>query len=143
MLNRTPLPGEPGGQSWGGYSGMSVRLAKETAGWRITDSEGRSGMECHGQPARWVGCEFVQTGANREAGIAILDHPKNLRHPAPSFIVLQEDIPFVFYSPALLFKESYTLLPGERLPLKYRILIYPGRAGKGHLDAEWKNYAAR
>jgi hypothetical protein len=143
LLNRTPPEGEPEGQSWGGYSGMSVRLARETTGWRIMDSEGRSGMACHRQPARWIGCEFLQTAAGREAGIAILDHPENLRHPPPSFVVLREDIPFVYYSPALLFEAPHTLPEGERLTLRYRILVYPGRAGKERLDQDWKAFADR
>lgn len=141
VLDRTPLPGEPGGKSYGGYAGLSIRLAKETRNWRISDSEGRSNMACHGQPARWIRCEFLHTASNREAGIAVLDHPQNLRHPAPSFVVLVEEIPFVFFSPALLFKESYTLVSGASLSLRYRILVYPGRAGRGGLESAWKAYA--
>jgi len=142
LLDRTPPPEEPGGQSWGGYSGMSVRLARQTADWRIMDSEGRTGMECHRQPARWIGCEFIQTSAGREAGICILDHPANARHPAPSFIVLRADIPFVYFSPAPLFNEPLALPAGESLTLGYRILVYPGRKSVEQLDAAWQEFAA-
>jgi hypothetical protein len=29
VLDRTPITGEPNGQSWGGYSGMSVRFNQD------------------------------------------------------------------------------------------------------------------
>ena len=66
VLDRTPPADEPDGQSWGGYAGMSVRLAKETCDWRIVDSEGRTGMECHRQPARWIRADFARTDTGRD-----------------------------------------------------------------------------
>ena len=142
VLDRTPPPGEPGGVGHGGYAGMSVRVAKETRDWRIMDSEGRAGMECHRQGARWIAGDFVHTGAEVEAGIAILDHPENPRHPAPSFIVLTEAMPFVYYSPALLFDAPLTLPAGESLTLRYRVLVQPGRFDREWLDGQWEAFAA-
>ncbi len=140
-LNRTPPPGERDGKSWGGYAGMSVRLARETGAWKIADSEGRTGMECHRQPARWIACGFTQKSTKRKALIAILDFPLNRRHPPPSFIVLQEEMPFVYYSPALLFNEPLKLSAGENLQLRYQLVLSPGHVDRDHLDREWKNFA--
>jgi len=141
VLDRTPPPGDPNGVGHGGYAGMSVRIAKETRDWRITDSEGRSGMECHRAPARWIHGDFARTDTGREGGIAILDHPENPRHPAPSFIVLDPSRPFVYYSPALLFNEPYRLKAGESVSLAYRIVVHPGRAEREWLDREWSAFS--
>ncbi len=141
VLDRTPPADEPDGKGWGGYAGMSVRLAKETRDWRILDSEGREGLDCHRQPARWIRADFARTDTGREAGIAILDHPKNRRHPTPSFIVLTPEIPFVYYSPAILFDGPLTLKAGESLSLAYRILVHPGRAPDDWIDEEWERFA--
>lgn len=140
-LNRTPPPDEPGGVDWGGYAGMSVRLAKETKDWLITDSEGRTGMECHRQPARWIACGFEQKSSDRKAVLAILDHPLNPRHPPPSFIVLREDLPFIYYSPALLFNEAMMLEAGKSMTLRYRIWVGPSALDPEKLDREWKSFA--
>ena len=40
LLDRTPLPGEPGGQAWGGYAGLSARFAKEIQEPRTLTPEG-------------------------------------------------------------------------------------------------------
>jgi len=140
LLDRTPPADEPDGKSWGGYAGMSVRLAQHTSEWRLTDSEGRSGMQCHRQPARWVHADFRYRSTGREAGVAILDSPRNPRHPTPSFIVLTEAQPFVYYSPAILFDGPYTLRQGEPLSLSYGILVHPGRAEREWLDEEWQAF---
>ncbi len=140
LLDRTPIPGEKDGQSWGGYAGLSVRLAKNISGWQVADSEGRKGLEAHGQKACWM--DFSgQTAEGRAAGIAIFDHPDNLRHPSPGFVIMDPKVPFGYFSPALLFNEPYTLLAGKSLTLRYRVLIHPGRADKNLLEGEWKSFS--
>ena len=140
LLDRTPIPGEKDGQSWGGYAGLSVRLAKSISGWQLADSEGRKGLEAHGQKARWM--DFSgQTAEGRAAGIAIFDHPDNLRHPSPGFVIVDPKVPFGYFSPALLFNGPYTLPAGKSFTLRYRVLIHPGRADKNLLDGEWKSFS--
>jgi len=141
VFDRTPPPGKPGGKSWGGYAGMSVRVAAETSGWSILDSEGRKNLECHGKPSRWISCSFVLRATGKEAGIVIFDHPENLNHPSPSFVILTEEIPFVYFSPAHLFHKPYTVNAGEKLTLRYGILVHSQRMeDREDLDKLWKNY---
>ena len=142
VLDRTPPEGEPDGVSWGGYAGMSARIAQQTTGWHITDSEGREGMDCHRQPARWIHADFARTDTGREGGIGIFDAPENVRHPAPSFIVLTEAQPFVYYSPAVLFDGALTLPHGTPLTLRYRILVHPDRATPEMLEQEWNRFSS-
>jgi len=144
ILDRTPITGEQGGQSWGGYAGLSVRLAKNVSDWQLTDSEGRKDLEAHGQKARWM--NFGGRAAeSKDFGIAIFDHPDNLRSRctsgSPSFVIMDPKVPFGYFSPALLFNKPYTLPGRQSFSLKYRILIQPGKAQKNLLEAEWKSFA--
>jgi hypothetical protein len=140
LLDRTPITGEKGGQSWGGYAGLSVRVAKNVTDWYLTDSEGRKDLQAHGQKARWMNFGGRAAGS-KDFSITIFDHPDNLRHPSPGFVIMDPKVPFGYFSPALLFNKPYTLPAGKSLSLKYRILIQPSRAEKNLLEAEWKSFA--
>ncbi|MDP6545417.1 MAG: PmoA family protein [Phycisphaerae bacterium] len=137
VLDRTPIKGEKGGKGWGGYAGLSIRMAKETRGWKILDSKGRQDMKIHGQPdAVWVDASGKTTGG-AEAGVTIFDHPSNMRHPSPWYIA--KGMPY--FSPALLYNKPHTLKKSKSLTLKYRVLVHPGLADKGMLDGEFKKFA--
>lgn len=140
LLDRTPIPGEQGGQSWGGYTGLSVRIAKNTSNWYLIDSEGRKDLEAHGQKARWMNFGGRAAGS-KDFSIAIFDHPDNLRHPSPFFVIMEPKVPFGYFSPALLFNKPYTLPAGKSFSLEYRVLIYPAQADKNTLEAEWKSFS--
>jgi len=135
LLDRTPIPGEENGKGFGGYAGLSVRMAKATRGWQFTDSEARKDKEAHGKKARWV--DFSgEIGEGKAAGITIFDHPENLRHPSPWYV--EKGMPY--FSPAVLFNKPYTLGAGKSLTLRYRVLIHPGRTDRDMLEGEWKTY---
>jgi hypothetical protein len=135
VLDRTPLPGEEGGKGYGGYAGLSVRMAKATRGWQFVDSEGRKDKEAHGKRAKWVNFSG-EIGGDKAAGITIFDHPDNLRHPSPWYV--EKGMPY--FSPAVLFDKAYTLAAGKSLTLRYRILIHPGLADKVLLEGELKAF---
>ncbi|MBN2562115.1 MAG: PmoA family protein [Phycisphaerae bacterium] len=142
VLNRTPPPDEKDGKSWGGYAGLSFRVAKDFRDWRVVDSEGRQGMDCHRKRARWLDWSGKVAGG-KSAGVAMLDHPGNLRHPSPWFLVMTPKAPFGYFSPALLFEEPYTLPAGKTLRLRYRTLIHPGQGEASQIEAEWKEWSGR
>jgi len=139
VLSRTPIKGEKGGKGWGGYAGLSIRMAKETRGWNIIDSKGRKDMKIHGQPeAVWVDASG-KTTSGKEAGVAILDHPRNSRHPSPWYIA--KGMPY--FSPALLYNKPLTLKKDQTLKLKYRIVVHPGLGDKKMLDDEFKTFSKK
>jgi hypothetical protein len=140
LLDRTPITGEKGGQSWGGYAGLSVRIAKDVTDWHLIDSEGRKDLQAHGQKSRWMNFGGRAAGG-KDFSIAIFDHPDNLRYPSPGFVIMDPKVPFGYFSPALLFNKPYNLHAGKSFSLKYRVLIYPGRADKNLLEAEWKSFS--
>jgi hypothetical protein len=131
LLDRTPIPGEQGGMGWGGYAGLSIRMAKAARGFQFVDSRGRKDKQIHGKKARWV--DFSGELPNgKEAGITIFDHPENLRHPSPWYV----DKGMPYFSPAVLFNKPYKIEAKESLTLWYRILIHPGRLDTKTLERE-------
>ena len=135
LLGRTPIPGEQGGKGWGGYAGLSVRMARATRGFQFVDSEGRKDKQAHGKKARWV--DFSgELPDGKEAGITIFDHPDNLRHPSPWYV--EKGMPY--FSPAVLFDKPYKIKAKKSLTLWYRILIHPGRIDKEAMERECKAF---
>ncbi len=140
LLDRTPIQGEEGGQSWGGYAGLSVRVAKNVTEWHLADSEGRKNLQAHGKKARWMNFDG-RAAEGKDFSIALFDHPDNPRHPSPGFVIMDPKVPFGYFSPALLFNKPFTLPAGKSFSLKYRVMIHPGRTEKSLLEAEWKSFS--
>ena len=138
VLGRTPIPGEPGGKSWGGYAGLSFRATRAMKKYHLVNSEGQRDMAAHGKPARWL--DFTGVVDGKDAGIAFFDHPGNQRYPTPMFIVMRGT--FGYCSPAFLFKAPYRLAPGKSLTLFYRVLVHPGTLAKDQLEAEFRTFSA-
>lgn len=135
-LDRTPLQGEPRGKSWGGYAGLSIRMAKNTQRWNFVNSEDEANMTLHGKPAKWVNTTG-KTSSGKEAALTILDHPSNMRHPSPWYIA--KDMPY--FSPAIIFNEPFTLKKGESFKLKYRVLVHSNPLNKEQIEKEWKKFS--
>ena len=127
-LDRTPIPGEPNGQSWGGYAGLSMRFADgmkdvET----VATTVGRVKRNEHNRldtTAAAVGQSGIFADG-KPYGVAILAHPSNPRAPGDWYAL--EGGNFNFFNAAFLLKEPYTLAKGETLALRYRVHIHPGR----------------
>jgi len=143
VLDRTPLESEEGGKPWGGYAGLSIRLAEDSTDWLPFNSEGGTGLEgTKAKRADWC-CYTLTTGSGGNASIAFFDHPGNPRHPTPWYTIVQPEVPFGYFSPALLYEESMTLKPGENLELRYGILIAPEHIRSEDLETEYKDFIAR
>jgi len=142
VLDRTPIPGETGGQSWGGYAGLSLRLTGDMTGRQAGTIDGpvaESDMREERYRGRHMALEYSGLVNGAPAGIAIFDHPGNPRSPTPWYVILSSEMSF--FSPALLCFEPMTLRPGERLTLRYRVIVHPGRWDAGRLDAEYRVFA--
>ena len=128
-LDRTPPPAQ-GGPAWGGYAGLSLRFPPGFQGGAFLTSEGATTAAVSGRPARWA--DFHGPAA----GIAIFDHPANLRHPQPFY--LSGQLPFL--QPAPLFNEPLELAPRETLPVRYRVLVHPRPLSREALQAGWEEF---
>jgi hypothetical protein len=116
--------GVRGPRAWSGSSGMAVLT-----------SEGRTRRNASRSRARWVAMVGLVGGAN--AGLAILDHPDNVRHPQPLFVDASR--PFLSVAPMQL--GALTLAPGQELPLRHRIVTFDGFPDRGWLERLWQAYA--
>lgn len=72
------------------------------------------------------------------AGLAVFDHPENIRHPQP--IRIHPDMPYFCLTPVV--ESEYSIPPGQVLNYKYRIVTFNGAPDKTELDAIWKAYTA-
>jgi type 1 glutamine amidotransferase/HEAT repeat protein len=137
-----------GGTAGGGYAGMSARMSRDSRGWELLDSEQRRDGPCggvtrntHGRKARWADFSLVSTTTGSTGGLAILDHPGNLRYPSQWHDIIDDKMQFGYFSPAPLWSEPYTLPAGKQLTLRYRILVHPGRPDAGRLEEEFKAFS--
>ena len=143
-LDRTPLPGEPEGKGWGGYAGLSVRYSKSFTEMRTVAST--VGRVPRGEDGRLdvTAAAAEQNGVidGKPYGIALLSHPSNPRAPGDWYPIETPGLPFYYLNAAFLLKSAYTLKPGEKLTLRYRVHVHPGRWDSEKLRQEVERYAA-
>jgi len=128
-LDRTPPPGEPGGKSWGGYAGLSVRFASAFSNVEtVASTIGRVPRDAAGRlDVRAAAAEQNGLVAGRPYGVAILAHPANPRAPGDWYPIENPAAPFHYLNAAFLLKSACALKPHETLTLRYRVCVHPGR----------------
>lgn len=136
VLDRTPIePGTP----WGGYGGFSWRAARSLGNFHALNSEGQRDKEVEHQRARWATLWGQSDGGrNLLAGVAILDHPSNPRHPSYWRCIL--DPGFGYLNPCPIQWEPLTLNPGEETSFRYRMLIYTGEPAVEVIEKEFRDF---
>ncbi len=135
ILDRTPIVGEQGGQSWGGYAGLSVRFNQKFNTPEII-SDGDSTKFWKGN---WFFMGFNSLSGGR-AGLAMMQHPKFTTNSTSWYAIKDPKTPFFYYSPAALFDRKIILKKGETLRLKYRILVLTGTESKQQLLEKYEQY---
>ncbi len=127
-VDRTPIPPEPGAQAWGGYAGLSLRMQQLTKHSVITED----GPVTFGPANRFRGparaMDYSGELNGKMIGVAILDHPANLRHPSSWYAI--RDGTMNFFNPAILIPGPHTLKAGDSLTLRYRVLVHHGALDK-------------
>jgi hypothetical protein len=134
VLDRTPITGEPQGVAWGGYAGLSLRLVPALRPWQFMDSAGPAKERW--KQARWIAFSGPLPNG-QSATIAVFDHPQNLRHPTPWYLI--QEMPY--FSPAVLYLSPYTLPAKQSFTLRYRMVFQPGAADGDDLEQQWKEFA--
>jgi len=127
---------------------LLVRVADNMRGsvkGMIVNSEGgMTEKECWGRRARWVDYYGPVIPGGPVNGIAILDHPGNLRHP-PGWHVRDYGLfaPNIFYSkkPEWPDQGPIFLSKDDKLGLCYRIYIHHGNEEDGNVEQKWQDWA--
>jgi len=121
-------------------------------GWRTTEqwtkdnsevltSEGKTRKDADGTRARWC---IVQGAVDDDyAGAVMMSYPTNYNHPEPLRIWPENmndpgDM-FANFSPTK--NMDWSLEPGQRYVLKYRLIVFNGRFTKEKAESAWQYYA--
>jgi len=139
-IDRTPLVGEPGGKAWGGYAGLSVRLNGKGDNWAIETEKESIYIQKGTFRGKAKGMDFSGVFGGQAAGIAILDHPKNLNAPSPWYAVAGK--PMKYFSPAVICYKPHTLTAGKTFTLNYRVIVHPQKWDAENLKSQIKKYTA-
>ncbi len=114
------------------------------ASGRLVNSEGLVDFAAWGKRARWVDYSGVVDGAT--VGIALLDHPANLRHPtwwhAREYGLCGAN-PFGIhdFTGAPEGSGDHTIPAGDKLVLRYLLIFHEGDATAAGIDDRWKLWA--
>lgn len=127
---------------------LQVKAAKESgrpATGHILNSEGVRDADAWGKRAKWIDYFGVDRKGN-PVGMAMFDHPENLRHPtwwhARDYGLCAAN-PFGIHH----FEQKeehtgdYTVKKGESLRFRYRLLLHRGEGDAKHLEEAWKSWA--
>jgi hypothetical protein len=146
-LDRTPYT------TWGGYGGLTLRGAP---GWTDTvlTIPGADGSpepdtldQLRGERARWChlqGAVVLPDGSAGTAGVAILDHPDNPRHPSPWYASTRA-VTYGggwanFVNAAFLWDESLTVPEGRTLVMCHRVVVHDGEWTAAQVEALWQEW---
>ena len=127
---------------------LSVRVASSMdasrgLGGQITNAYGGINEgETWGKPSPW--CDYSGPVAGRRVGIAVLDHPDNLRHPTQWHVrnyglMTANCFGWSYYRNDKSIDGSYTVLPNTDLTFRYRLYIHAG--GAEHVPGRFADWA--
>ncbi len=110
---------------------------------RLVNSEGLADGAVWGKRARWVDYSGVIDG--HPLGVAMLDHPANLRHPTwwhAREYGLSGANPFGIhdFTGEPEGTGNHTILSGEKLVLRYLVVFHQGDADAAGIDRRWKSW---
>ena len=125
------------------HSLFSARVTPELSvekGGTLVNAEGKRNHDgTHGQASPW--CDYYGTWADGVTeGVAIFQHPANRWYPAPWFT---RD--YGFFSPTpMQWLEGGKLVfaKGDKVTLKYRVVVHSGTTEEAGIAALWKEYEA-
>ena len=106
----------------------------------MINAEGDQGeKETFGKPSAWI--DFYGKRGNVIEGIAIMQHPSNIDYPAPW---MTRD--YGIFSPSPLYLEepdesqSVSFRKGEKVTLRYRVLIHAGDHKTANIAGQFERY---
>ena len=134
--------------TWGGYGGLTLRGPGDWHDTVLTLADGSSHQRLEGVPSRW--CDLTGTvgasGDGAVAGVALLDHPGNRRHPVPFYASTRnanygDEGWSNFFNAAFLWDDGLDLASGEELRVRHRTVVHDGTWSVDQMDAAWQGWA--
>jgi hypothetical protein len=122
------------------YGGLGFRGARQWLGENASylTSEGRTRKDGHGTRGRW--CDMAGLSGKNWAGVTIMSHPKNFRHPEKMRIWPdpREGVFFCF-APSQL--GDWTMKPGKDYVFRYRFYVHEGKVRVVDAERFWHDFA--
>jgi hypothetical protein len=135
ILDRTPVQTEPGGRTWGGYAGLSVRFSQDfNSPFLIASTD-----TVEYKKNAWVYMGF-NTLTGGKAGVCIMTDQKFTTPETSWYIIRTREIPFFYYSPGVIYDGKITLKKGDKLHLRYRSWIIPGSISGEELKTKYTSF---
>ena len=134
--------------AWSIRTQPKLRLEGKVAEGSIVNSEGLEGKAAWGKRADWVDY-FGPDQKGEQVGIAILDHPSNLRHPTwwhARHYGLFTANPFGegnFDKEAAEGAGDYTIKNGDTLTFRYRTIFHKGDAEKAQIAKAYADFSKK
>lgn len=138
MLDRTEFT------TWGGYGGLALRGRNDWTDTRLLLSDGTEHARVLGVPGDWL--DLSGTIEGTEAGVLLLHHPDNVRHPVPWYASTKaatygDEGWSNFANAAFLWDEALRWPALEPLPLRFRVVVHDGLWDQARCAEEWDRYA--
>jgi hypothetical protein len=129
--------------TWGGYGGLALRGRGDWTDTRLLLSDGSEHERLLGQPGDWMDLSGSIEGT--EAGVLLLHHPGNPRHPVPWYASTRaatygDEGWSNFANAAFLWDEPLAWPAQEPLGLRYRVVVHDGVWDQARAAAEWDRY---
>lgn len=132
----------------GGMMALRIRdlIRENPRGGVITNAEGKKGeKECWGKPSPWCDYSGAIEGAGVR-GIAIFDHPSNLRHPTCWHVRAYGLMAANCFGLSAFTNGSangdYTLKNGDSLTFRYRVFVHSGDAEQARVADRYADYVS-
>lgn len=128
--------------TWGGYSGVVVRMAQALHKQSIVFDDGTQTERPTGQPHLWGGIQGqLDTGRDNHASFLFMPSQRNRRYPEPMYGNVR---PFSnFFGPAPLFHEPLVIKAGETLRHACRVVALPRRIDAQEADGYYRDWLRR
>ena len=139
VLDTTPFT------TWGGYGGLSLRGRSDWRDTRLLLADGSEHDRVLGTPSPW--CDLSGDVDGASAGVLMLNHPTNPRHPVPWYgsskaPTYGEEGWSNFFNAAFLWDGPLEVGAHESLRFRYRVVVHDGVWSTERCAAEWDRWNA-
>ncbi len=120
VLDRTP----PREQSWGGYAGLSLRFSPAFSQRQATSTQGIAAFGDGGRHrSDAAAMDYSGWVDGHAAGVTVLDHPQNPRHPTSWYLINRGEMGYL--NASILAPQPLQLQANQRMVLRYRVIVHP------------------
>ncbi|GAA3435112.1 PmoA family protein [Kutzneria kofuensis] len=118
------------GRELAGYTGLFWRGPRAFTDGEIIAADGQGGPEMMGQEAAWLAYVGHHDEVDRSSTLVFIDHPDN---GVTRWFV--RDTPFPAVNPSFAFFDKLDLAAGERLRLRYRLVVADGAWDRARIES--------